>query len=74
MSKKKLSITVQEDLHKQVEKRANQLGISKSAFVAFASSYFLNQLEHLEKTTKGYDINVYELLKNNMEMQKETSE
>ncbi|TFB24396.1 CopG family transcriptional regulator [Filobacillus milosensis] len=70
MSKKKLSISLDAEVHKEIELRANRLGIAKSAFVSFATNYFLHQLEANEKLV-GSNVNVYELLRNNIEAQKD---
>ncbi|MGM8215128.1 CopG family transcriptional regulator [Bacillaceae bacterium W0354] len=72
MSKKKLTITIDEQLFNEIEQKAKQLGIAKSAFVGFASSYFLHQLKVNEKLTRDHQLNVYDLIKRNIEMQKET--
>ncbi|MET3683013.1 hypothetical protein ABID56_001103 [Alkalibacillus flavidus] len=75
MSKKRISANVDEAVNKELEVRAKQLGISKSALVAFSTTFFLDQLEHLEKTAASQDIhtNVYQILKNNMDMKKDWS-
>lgn len=68
---KKISVTVDEDLHKKIEQRVKQLGISKSAFVSFASSFFLHQLEQTEARTQQYSLSAYQMIKHNLEMQQE---
>ncbi|GEL78818.1 hypothetical protein [Tenuibacillus multivorans] len=70
MSKKKLSISLDAEVYKEVELRAKRLGIPKSSFVSFATSYFLHQLESNEQLI-GRNVNVYELLKNNIGSQKD---
>lgn len=74
MSKKKISITVDEELFKKIEKKTKQLGLSKSAFIAFSTSFFLHQLETTEKSVGKYSVNVYELIKNNLESQYDSND
>lgn len=66
MSKKKISVTVTEELDAQLNRKVQQLGVSKSAFVAFAASFFLHQLNTLERTSDGNN-EIYQLIRQNFE-------
>ncbi|MBO8157884.1 MAG: hypothetical protein H0Z32_15780 [Bacillaceae bacterium] len=68
---KRISVIVEDELHSKIEKKVKQLGISKSAFVSFATSFLLHQLEQTEARTKQYSISAYQLLKHNLEVQQQ---
>lgn len=74
MKKKKVSVSVEEDLFQKIDQKTKELGISKSAFISFSTSFFLHQLEHTELAAGNNSINVYELIKNNIEAQQEAKE
>ncbi|KGX85165.1 MULTISPECIES: hypothetical protein [Pontibacillus] len=74
MKKKKVSVSVEEDLFNKIEQKTEELGISKSAFISFSTSFFLHQLEHTELAAGDRDVNVYELIKSNIEAQQEAKE
>jgi len=74
MSKKKVSVSVDEDLFNRIDKKAKELGVSKSALMSFSTSFFLHQLEQTELAAGDRDVNVYELIKNNIEALEEARE
>ncbi|SIS42898.1 ribbon-helix-helix domain-containing protein [Salimicrobium flavidum] len=67
--KKQVSVRLEEDLYHIIEEKANELGVSKSAYLSFAASFFTHQVNHAEKSAGQYSINMYELMKNNLEEQ-----
>lgn len=71
MKKKQMSVRLEEDLYHKIGNKTEDLGVSKSAFVSLASNFFLHQLEQAEKNAKGYSVNVYDILKHNLEQQYE---
>ena len=74
MKKKKVSVSVEEDLFNQIDEKTKELGISKSAFLSFSASFFLHQLNATEQNVGDNNINVYQLIKSNIEAQEEAKE
>lgn len=67
--KKQVSVRIEESLNNEIEKKAKELGISKSAFMSFSTQFFLRQLTHAESSSASKQFNMYELIKTNLENQ-----
>ncbi|WP_261131751.1 ribbon-helix-helix domain-containing protein [Bacillus sp. Marseille-Q3570] len=66
--KKRVSITLDEELNKKITDKAEETGISKSVFIGFAASYLLHQMENIEKTMPESNA-VYQLIKQNIDFE-----
>ncbi|MFC7062450.1 hypothetical protein [Halobacillus seohaensis] len=67
--KKQVSVRIDESINNELDQRVQELGISKSALVSFSTQFFLHQLNHAESSPNSRDLNVYELIKANLENQ-----
>ncbi|MYL49376.1 hypothetical protein GLV98_07760 [Halobacillus litoralis] len=65
--KKQVSVRVSESLNDEIEQKAKELGLSKSSFISFSTQFFLNQLNHMASSPASKSVNMYELLRTNME-------
>lgn len=74
MAKKKISVSVEEDLFHKIDEKTQELGISKSAFLSFSASFFLHQLESTEQSVGNPNISVYQLIKSNIEALEEAKQ
>ncbi|WP_181346874.1 hypothetical protein [Thalassobacillus sp. CUG 92003] len=70
--KKQVSVRIEDTLNDEVEQRAKELGISKSAFISFSTQFFLHQLNYSESSSSAQH-NFYELIKANLETQYQNS-
>lgn len=67
--KKQVSVRFEESFNDQLEQKAKELGISKSSLISFSTQFFLHQLNHIESTSESKHLNMYELIKANLENQ-----
>ncbi|MGP4060952.1 hypothetical protein [Halobacillus litoralis] len=67
--KKQVSVRLDERLNNELEQRVKELGISKSAFLSFSAQFFLHQLNHAESSSASKQVNMYEMIKTNLENQ-----